>query len=104
MRRQGRCDGSGPGAQVDGDPGGRQAPDRPERQLLGVGPRDVHPRVNADLKAAERDAPGDPGERLAAEAAGKQRIEQRRVAGGPAQERVGLVARRDEPGARERRL
>jgi hypothetical protein len=49
-----------------------------------VGPGDVHTDIDAELKAAEHHAPGDPGERLAAEAAGKQRIEQRRVTGGPA--------------------
>ena len=57
--------------------------------------------VDAQLEAAERDPAGDPGDGLPCQASGHQRVEQRTVAGRPAEEVLGLLVGGDEPGLPE---
>jgi hypothetical protein len=59
--------------------------------------------IDPDLQAAERDVPGDPGERLARETTRDERVEELGIAGRASEELVCLLFRRDEPGAREQR-
>ena len=69
--------------------------------MLPVRELEDKPIVDADLQAAERDAAGDPGERLAREATPDERGEQLVVAGRAGEQLVRLLFRRDEPGARD---
>ncbi|HXA27499.1 MAG TPA: hypothetical protein VN193_02025 [Candidatus Angelobacter sp.] len=70
-------------------------------ELLAQPPRHVDAGLDADGDAAEGDAAGDPGERLAGEAASDERIQQRGVASGRRDQLCGLLLGGEEAGAGE---
>ncbi len=97
-RHEGSRDRAGPGADVDRRPVRRQALHRAQRQSLGLPAGDVDPGLDGDLEAAEADAAGDPGQRLAGEAACDERVQQLSVTRRAGQQLGGLLGGGDEPG------
>jgi hypothetical protein len=81
VARQGPGDTPGPGAQIDRRAGRRQALHGATREWLAVPAWHVDTGNDADLEAAERGAPGDPGQWLAREAASDERAEEVEIAG-----------------------
>jgi hypothetical protein len=83
-------------AQVQRGAAGAQALGRAAGEQLGLEAWDVDAGVDADAQPAEVGAAGDPGERLAGQPAGDQRLEPLLVAAGGVAQLAGLLAGGDE--------
>ena len=103
VRRQRPGDRAASGADIDRRADRRQSLDGAECERLGLPPGHVHPGIDADIHTTERDAPGDPGERLAGEPAADERLEDTGVAARAREQFPRLLAGRDKAGAREPR-
>ena len=98
MRRaEHRGHGTAPGAQVDGDPVGRQQLHRPPSERFGVRTRHEHARIDPDPDPAERHRARDPRERLPLRSARDQRVDRTDAFTGGREQGVGLGFGRDEP-------
>ena len=83
-------DRAGAGAQVDGDPRGREQGGRAPSQRFGLHPRHVDARLHDERDVSERDGARQPGERFAFGAPGDDRRKDVAIAGCRADQFVGF--------------